>query len=172
MPPPRPGGIYIQDIHPNSRTGTPHPPHHHLARGPHLPLNNPRQPPSGYYSNADPYSFSNIDLAEATAYSVNTAFVQLEQMVGTIPIAKVARALGLDTLPLSGPDAVTKTSGSLTLGAWSFSPLQMAAAYATLAASGLYCVPRTITSVSFGDHVTVPTPQGAPNESRRRWPNL
>jgi membrane peptidoglycan carboxypeptidase len=115
-------------------------------------------PPSGYYSNADPYSFSNIDLAEATAYSVNTAFVQLEQMVGTIPIAKVARALGLDTLPLSGPDAVTKTSGSLTLGAWSFSPLQMAAAYATLAASGLYCVPRTITSVSFGDHVTVPTP--------------
>lgn len=117
-----------------------------------------KNPPSGYYSNADPYSFSNIDLAEATAYSVNTAFVQLEQMVGTLPIAHVARSLGLSTLPLSGPDAVTATSGSLTLGAWAFSPLQMATAYATLAASGLYCAPRTITSITFADHVTMSTP--------------
>jgi membrane peptidoglycan carboxypeptidase len=56
--------------------------------------------------------------------------------------------MGLLSLPLSGPKAPQANEGSLTLGARSFSPLEMASAYATLADSGRYCTPMAITSIT------------------------
>jgi membrane peptidoglycan carboxypeptidase len=117
-----------------------------------------KNPPGGYYTNAEPYDPTNIDMATATADSVNTAFVQLEEKVGIAPIARVAHAMGLTSLPLTGPDAPKPTEGSLTLGARSFSPVEMSSAYATLAAGGLYCAPRAISAITFPDHQTTLVP--------------
>jgi membrane peptidoglycan carboxypeptidase len=105
-------------------------------------------PAQGFYSNAEPWSASYISLTTATADSVNTAFVQLEEKVGVKNIAKTAHRMGLLSLPLSGPKAPQANEGSLTLGARSFSPLEMASAYATLADSGRYCTPMAITSIT------------------------
>jgi membrane peptidoglycan carboxypeptidase len=112
-------------------------------------------PPGGYFTNAEPYDPTNIDLATATALSVNTAFVQLEEKVGVLAIANVARDMGLP-IPTKGPLAPTSREGSFTLGARSFSPVEMANAYATIAADGRYCAPRGVTSITFPGADTVP----------------
>ena len=117
-------------------------------------LNNP---PGGYFTNSDDYDPSYIDMATGTALSVNTFFVQLEQRVGVLAVAREARALGLP-IPTSGPLAPTAREGSFTLGARSFSPLEMAGAYATLAAHGLYCKPTAIASIVFPGHHVVKVP--------------
>jgi membrane peptidoglycan carboxypeptidase len=115
-------------------------------------------PPGGFYTNAEPSDGTDLTIAQATDGSVNTAFVQLEQMVGVIPIAKTARVMGLSTLPLSGPNAVTAKEGSLTLGARGFTAIQMAGAYATLAAHGLHCTPNAVASVTLASGVKVTIP--------------
>lgn len=115
-------------------------------------------PPGDFYTNAEPSDGYDLTIAQATDGSVNTAFVQLEQMVGVIPIAKTAQAMGLNTLPLSGPNAVTAKEGSLTLGARGFTAIEMAGAYATLAAHGLHCAPRAVASVTLASGVTVTIP--------------
>jgi membrane peptidoglycan carboxypeptidase len=111
-------------------------------------------PPGGYFSNAEPSSATNLSIAQATDGSVNTAFVQLEEKVGVLPIAKTARAMGLDSLPLSGPNAVTAREGSLTLGARGFTPIQMAGAYATVAAHGLHCTPNAVAAITLSNGTT------------------
>ena len=126
-----------------------------LLAGPTYVSPTMHNPPVGYFSNAEPSSAYNISLAEATAGSVNTAFVQLEERVGVKNIAKMAHAMGLVSLPLSGPDAPAATEGSLTLGARGFSPLEMASAYATLASGGTYCTPVGVTSLTLADHRTL-----------------
>ena len=108
-------------------------------------------PPSGYFTNAEPSDGTNLSIAQATAGSVNTAFVQLEEKVGVLAIAKTARAMGLTDLPLTGPDAVTAKEGSLTLGARGFTAIQMAGAYATLAAHGLHCTPNAVAAITLAD---------------------
>jgi membrane peptidoglycan carboxypeptidase len=115
-------------------------------------------PPGGFFTNAEPSDGYDLTIAQATDGSVNTAFVQLEQMVGVIPIARTARSMGLYNLPLSGPNAVTAKEGSLTLGARGFSAIQMAGAYATLAAHGLHCIPNAVASVTLSSGVTVRIP--------------
>ena len=115
-------------------------------------------PPGGFFTNAEPSDGYDLTIAQATDGSVNTAFVQLEQMVGVIPIAKTARAMGLDSLPLSGPNAVTAKEGSLTLGARGFTAIQMAGAYATVAAHGLHCTPHGVASVTLASGVKVTIP--------------
>lgn len=103
-------------------------------------------PPGGYFTNAEPYGGYNPSLATATADSINTAFVQLEEKVGVLNIAATARSMGLP-IPTSGPGAPSAREGSFTLGARAFSPLEMAAAYATLANGGVYCAPLGVASV-------------------------
>ena len=105
-------------------------------------------PPGGYFTNAEAWTAPYISLATATADSVNTAFVQLEQRVGVLNVARMAYKMGLRSLPLSGPHAVTANEGSLTLGARGFTPLEMASAYATLAAGGQYCHPLGVLSIT------------------------
>ncbi|MCU1462882.1 MAG: family penicillin-binding protein [Acidimicrobiales bacterium] len=69
-----------------------------------------------------------MTITDATAHSVNCAYARLALTVGPAHVADVAHRMGITaTLP---------TVPSLTLGTASVPPLQMAGAYATLAANG------------------------------------
>jgi len=112
-------------------------------------LNNPTDPksagcPSGY-SNAEPGEAATLAVPAATWQSVNTFFVQLEERVGVLNVAAMARTLGIPDSRLS---KVGPADGSLTLGADVVSPLDMATAYATLAARGLRCDPKPVMSIT------------------------
>ena len=67
-------------------------------------------------------------MADATADSVNTYFVQLEKKVGLEPVRDLAQQLGVRSPTLNGP--ADDLGGSLTLGSHEVSPLDMATAYA------------------------------------------
>jgi penicillin-binding protein 1A len=86
-----------------------------------------------------------MNLVAATIHSDNTVYAQLDIDVGPKNVAKTAHLLGirtkLDGIPSEG-------LGGLRLGV---SPLEMASAYATLAAGGMYSEPRAIQKVKFPD---------------------
>jgi penicillin-binding protein 1A len=86
-----------------------------------------------------------MNLVQATLKSDNTVYAQLDIDVGPKEVAKTAHLLGirtkLDGIPSEG-------LGGLRLGV---SPLEMASAYATLAAGGMYSEPRAIRRVVFPD---------------------
>ena len=77
-----------------------------------------------------------MNLLDATAHSVNTIFAQLVDVVGPKNVVGVAHRLGIST-PLQ---AVC----SITLGTQPVNPLEMTAAYATLAARGRHRAPRAL----------------------------
>ena len=80
-----------------------------------------------------------IDMREATAFSVNTYYIQLIERIGEAKVAETAALLGIQ----SEMPAVT----SLALGTIEVAPFELASAYATLAAKGRYCAPFAITRV-------------------------
>lgn len=85
-----------------------------------------------------------MTLIEATAKSVNTAFVALEADVGLCEVRDAAQNLGMrqsDGKPL-------EVVPSLTLGSSPTSPLTLAGAYAAFANEGRYCTPTPIASVT------------------------
>ncbi len=90
----------------------------------------------GNYSDARAGTMS---LTDATANSVNTIFAQLVVQVTPQAVAAVARDLGIqsDLNPVC----------SITLGTQDVTPMEMTAAYATLAARGVRREPQTITQV-------------------------
>jgi membrane peptidoglycan carboxypeptidase len=106
-------------------------------------------PPFGQgYANSDPAESAIYNMASATAGSVNTYFVQLEKKVGLGPIRDMAQRLGVKSPSLNGP--ADDLGGSLTLGSHEVSPLDMATAYATIAAHGLRCFPKPVLSMTVG----------------------
>ncbi|MDQ2701098.1 MAG: penicillin-binding protein [Actinomycetota bacterium] len=84
-------------------------------------------------------------VAAATLSSDNSVFAQLALDVGPDNVAEMAKALGVKT-KLDGYPA--ETLGGLSIGV---SPLEMAGAYATLAAGGLQRDPTAIRKVEFPD---------------------
>jgi membrane peptidoglycan carboxypeptidase len=90
--------------------------------------------------NAGDSEAGTFDVARATWDSVNTAYIQLEEKTGYVEPARIARDLGVTRFPL-------RTVPSFVLGTNEVSPLDMASAYATLAARGTYCKPIAITEV-------------------------
>ncbi len=98
--------------------------------------------PLGGYKNAET-TVGNMDLRTAVKYSNNVFFVKLLEQVGVKTTASVARSLGLSSVP----DDLTGREGSLTLGAYEASPLEMSAAFATFASGGTYCAPHAITEI-------------------------
>ncbi len=120
----------------------------------HIGANSGRNPLAGCsngFSNADPAEAANYDMTRATWQSVNTYYIQLEQKVGVQNVADMAVRMGI---PASRLSSVGPNSGSLTIGAYVVSPLDMATAYATLAAHGMRCDPRGALSAT--------TPDGKP----------
>jgi hypothetical protein len=97
--------------------------------------------PTGYtVHNAEPASAGRLDLARATAQSVNTYYAQLMARVGTPAAIAVARRMGI-TSPLHD-------WCSLVLGTENLTPLELAGAYATLASGGIHCPPELITRIT------------------------
>ena len=83
-------------------------------------------PPPGYYRNAADGEGANLSIPQATWNSVNTTFVQMEERVGVLEVADMARKLGLTNVPAFGQGAVEGREGSFTLGTRDVSPLDMA----------------------------------------------
>jgi len=109
---------------------------------------NPGDPNAGCangFSNADPAEAATYAIPQATWQSVNTFYIQLEEQVGILNVAAMARTLGIPDARLA---KVGPNDGSLTLGTEVVSPMDMATAYATLAARGLRCDPRPLTSIT------------------------
>lgn len=84
-------------------------------------------------------SYGTRTLAEATAVSSNTGYVQVGQAVGVEEVVSMAYKLGID----SNLDAYIST----VLGAEEVTPLEMAEAYATLAAGGVHRDPCAIVKI-------------------------
>jgi penicillin-binding protein 1A len=108
----------------------------------HLDLNLPRW---GHWevSTADEGYLGRVNLQQATVASDNTVFAQLDLDVGPKNVAATARSMGV-TSPLDGIPA--EGLGGLRVGV---SPLEMADAYATLAAGGIHRNPVAIRRVAF-----------------------
>ncbi|BCB81959.1 hypothetical protein GCM10022251_52160 [Phytohabitans flavus] len=87
--------------------------------------------------------------------SVNTYFVQLEQKVGADKAVRMAERLGLrwrtEMDKLQASPAKARGWGSFTLGVSDATPLEMANAYATVAADGKYCETLPVMSITDPD---------------------
>ncbi len=102
-------------------------------------LLHPQDAPAWTVHNYDNAAFGTIDLLDATVHSVNTFYAQLMLDVGPQYAVDLARRLGISS-PLDPiPGAV--------LGFNEASPLDMADAYATIAADGIHTAPVMVTNI-------------------------
>jgi membrane peptidoglycan carboxypeptidase len=110
-----------------------------------------------YKENGRPYAPRNagryratLDLTTALYQSSNTYFVALEDALGSIeePV-RLAEAMGLYQFnaPGTAEEVIRSNFGSFTLGPDATSPLGLASAYSTLAASGTQCDVVPVTAV-------------------------
>jgi penicillin-binding protein 1A len=115
-----------------------------------------RGPPSNpYLIQTDTKTYSGrTPIDQATAQSDNTVFVRLTLDLGPESVARTAQRMGVQS-PL-------RPVPTIGLGVNPVSPLEMASAYATVAARGVYHQPYAITSVKFADgHTDNSRPAGA-----------
>ncbi len=111
---------------------------------------------TGAIANKDDASYGSLTLKEATARSVNTAFVDVTNHVGARAVVAAARATGI-------PSSVPLTQRlSVTLGVDSPTVLDMASAYATFAAGGRYLPPFSIARVTAADGRSLTRPRAKP----------
>ncbi|MGK5683241.1 penicillin-binding protein [Actinoplanes sp. URMC 104] len=88
--------------------------------------------------------------------SINTYFVPLEERVGAENVVGVAKRFGIkfrdpEDAKLAAPGSAQQW-GAFTLGVSATTPLDMANAYATLAADGMYCDPTPIEQITTRDN--------------------
>ncbi len=108
--------------------------------------NSPRTIAGYKLENEGNTSYGTVTLQRATEKSINTAFVALAHQVGIEDVMDAAYRAGVprDT---TSPDAGL----SFVLGSSSTSPLEMASAYATFAARGVYRTPHIVQQVTTSD---------------------
>ncbi|GAA1839830.1 transglycosylase domain-containing protein [Asanoa iriomotensis] len=83
--------------------------------------------------------------------SVNTYFVHLEEQVGAAKAVEMAQRLGITFRAKSDAQRAMDDAGdwgSFTLGVADTTPLDLANAYATIAADGTYCTPLPVTGIT------------------------
>jgi penicillin-binding protein 1A len=104
-----------------------------------------RGPPGHpYLIQTDTHTYTGrTPIDQATAQSDNTVFVRLTLDLGPTTVAATAQRMGVQS-PL-------RPVATIGLGVNPVSPLEMASAYATVAARGIYHQPYAITSVAFPD---------------------
>ncbi|GAB3998106.1 hypothetical protein GCM10029992_22990 [Glycomyces albus] len=118
----------------------------------------------GYWcpKNASESEVGNYNMWTGFGESVNTYFVQLAEKVGVDNAIEMAERLGLhwrdsETRNLTSDDAASGF-GTFTLGVTPATPMEMAAAYATLPADGVFCEPipatSAVTDIETGDAIT------------------
>ncbi|MDQ7905625.1 transglycosylase domain-containing protein [Phytohabitans sp. ZYX-F-186] len=96
--------------------------------------------------------------------SVNTYFVWLEQQVGADKVVEMAQRLGITFRAESDANFAKENAagwGSFTLGVAATTPLDLANAYATVAAEGMHCKPTPVLSItdSSGEKVAAGDPK-------------
>ena len=133
--------------------------------------------PAGYYqgqagafnvTNAEgPQADSNQSLYTGTTQSVNVFYAMLEQKVGLCNVVHTAadmgltRADGTSLFSRDGGEDSADNIPSFTLGSVNVSPLSMAAAYATVAARGMYCAPIAIGKILDNTGKSMPVPSAS-----------
>jgi membrane peptidoglycan carboxypeptidase len=106
---------------------------------------------------------SRLTMVEALIRSSNTYFVALEDQLGSVegPV-RMAQRMGLFSIDPVADQVIADRRGSFTLGAEATSPLALASAYSTLAASGTRCNPTPVTAVLDRAGAPLTGPDGAP----------
>jgi membrane peptidoglycan carboxypeptidase len=104
--------------------------------------------PGSYAPNNDDGRGFTGTLPEAYWYSVNTYFLTLETQTGLCLPATIAQSMGVTLDNDTGTGSPLEQIASFTLGTNLITPVEMAAAYATVAAHGVYCRPYVITAVA------------------------
>ena len=95
--------------------------------------------------NYDHKDYGRVSLTDATVHSINTAYAWLTEQVGPQAVRDRATALGIEHLPERG------VGPSIGLGAYETSPLDMAAAYSTIAEDGRRVTPVPVVRVTGPD---------------------
>ena len=117
-----------------------------------------------------PYSVGNagrypatLDMREALVRSSNTYFVALQDALGSVegPV-RMAQAMGLRSLDPIADQIIAEKRGSFTLGPDATSPLDLATAYATLAANGTRCTPTPVLEILGRDGKPLTRDDGSP----------
>ncbi|GAA1034944.1 transglycosylase domain-containing protein [Virgisporangium ochraceum] len=87
-----------------------------------------------------------VNMWSGLGRSINTYFVPLQEQIGTSKVVDVAKRLGLTFHNQQDTDLAKNADewGAYTLGVTAQTPLEMANAYATLAADGKYCKPTPL----------------------------
>ena len=121
------------------------------ACGQHLPGSEPYSP-----GNSEGTEAGLMSVLQATANSVNVAYVDMESQLDLCSIVTTAQSLGVHLAAPEhecSPTAAASTNlptclPSLTLGVKDIAPLTMAAAYAGFASGGMYCTPQPVSSIT------------------------
>jgi membrane peptidoglycan carboxypeptidase len=111
-------------------------------------------------------------LYNGTTGSINVFFAELERKVGLCNVVRTAVSLGMTrgdgtSLLLRDPNMAADNNASadnypsFTLGSEPVSPMSMAAAYATVAAGGIYCRPIAIAKIVTVTGGRLPVASGA-----------
>ena len=105
-------------------------------------------------------SSGTFDMSKATAYSVNTYFMAIEERIGLCRAPEIAESMGV----FRGNGEPLLRVPSFTLGSMEVTPLAMANAFATFANHGEYCTPRAILEIRDRENRSLPVP---PEQCRR-----
>jgi len=119
-------------------------------------------------ANSEGESCANCDLRTAMTLSINTVFYQLGVQVGPQKVADAAHQAGI-AAPLPDP------SGGISIGDKEVRPGDMASAYATFAAKGVYHRPHLVTRVVTADGRVLydaGAPRGEPRMSEQLARNV
>ncbi|GAA1673086.1 hypothetical protein GCM10009733_082790 [Nonomuraea maheshkhaliensis] len=111
--------------------------------------------PSHTVRNHKPSSSVFTTLQKGTSGEVNTFFVRLQEKVGLCQTVQMARRLGLSRTD----GAKLQEVETFTLGVNESDPVIVANSYATLAARGLRCTPRSITEIWAGSDLLRDNPR-------------
>ncbi|MCK0116004.1 transglycosylase domain-containing protein [Isoptericola sp. S6320L] len=122
----------------------------------------PEDPSREWPTNFGLQSYGQIDLVKATANSVNTAYVALNIEVGPEKTADVAHRLGIREETEIDPYP------SNVLGTADVYPVDLASAYATIAAGGNYIKPHVVERVEHRDGSLRWEPETTPDQRFER----
>ncbi len=124
-------------------------------------------PPFNVINAEGPQGAKTYTIYNGTTASINAFYATLEERVGLCNVVRTAASMGMTRadgtsllrrdphLP-AGVDLSADNYPSFTLGSVYVSPLNMAAAYATIAARGIYCRPIAIRSITGRDGSPIP----------------
>ncbi len=124
-------------------------------------------PPFPVINAEGPQGAKTYTIYQGTTASINAFYATLEQRVGLCAVVRTAASLGLTradgtSLLRRDPKLPARSNlsvdnyPSFTLGSVYVSPMSMAAAYATLAARGIYCRPTAITAITGSNGRPIP----------------